>query len=422
MKQLLITGFLLFTVEAGLQAQPDLSGYQRTDGGIYYRVERQGKGAMPKVYDWVKIHLVNRNQDGQVIFSTYSGGGSPVSFQLQAPGFNGDLVEVLPLLHEGDSVTLAIASDSVYRDGVMPDFTRSGEFIFYDLVLVDVETPLEHEQAQQKQKQQMHAKQVAEIEQKLKDEGVSYQQTPEGMFYVVEQEGNGPLPKDGETVKVHYTGWLMNGQKFDSSVDRGQPFSFMLGTGRVIKGWELALRLMKKGEKIMVYLPSDLAYGERGAGEVIPPNAILVFEIELLDITNRDKVIQQDMKTIEAYLKEKGLEAQPSPYGLYYHIDRPGTGPNARPGDLVTVNYTGMLLDGKVFDSSYSRDAPITFTLGRGQVIEGWEKGLLFFNKGAKGTIYLPSPLAYGDSGAGALIPPNAILIFDIEVVDIQNQ
>lgn len=96
--------------------------------------------------------------------------------------------------------------------------------------------------------------------------------------------GNGEACKPGNRVRVHYTGWLTNGKKFDSSVDRNTPFDFQLGCGEVIPGWDQGVESMKIGEKRKLTIPSDLAYGPIGAGGLIPPNATLVFEVELLEI------------------------------------------------------------------------------------------------------------------------------------------
>lgn len=96
--------------------------------------------------------------------------------------------------------------------------------------------------------------------------------------------GTGPTPKTGDIVSVHYTGWLTNGTKFDSSVDRGDPFEFVLGRGQVIKGWDAGVATMQVGDKVRLTIPPEMGYGARGAGGVIPPNATLVFEVELLGI------------------------------------------------------------------------------------------------------------------------------------------
>jgi FKBP-type peptidyl-prolyl cis-trans isomerase FkpA len=108
--------------------------------------------------------------------------------------------------------------------------------------------------------------------------------TPSGLQYEDLAEGNGPAAKAGDSVEVHYTGWLDDGTKFDSSHDRGTPFGFQLGAGRVIRGWDEGVAGMKVGGKRRLVIPSGLAYGARGAGGVIPPNAQLTFEVELLRV------------------------------------------------------------------------------------------------------------------------------------------
>jgi FKBP-type peptidyl-prolyl cis-trans isomerase len=108
--------------------------------------------------------------------------------------------------------------------------------------------------------------------------------TASGLQYWDITVGTGTAASSGKTVKVHYTGWLTNGKKFDSSVDRGTPFSFKLGAGQVIKGWDEGVAGMKVGGKRQLRIPPDLGYGAQGAGGVIPPNSILIFDVELLDV------------------------------------------------------------------------------------------------------------------------------------------
>ena len=120
-----------------------------------------------------------------------------------------------------------------------------------------------------------------------------------------------------------------------------------------------------------------------------------------------------DAQIIDQYLVDKNIEAINTASGLRYVISEAGSGPNAPVGSSAKVRYTGMLLDGTTFDSG-----EYTFNLGQGQVIRGWDEGIGYFNKGAKGTIYIPSALGYGPNGSGGTIPPNSILIFDIELLD----
>ncbi|MFD3001109.1 FKBP-type peptidyl-prolyl cis-trans isomerase [Pontibacter toksunensis] len=107
--------------------------------------------------------------------------------------------------------------------------------------------------------------------------------TNSGLYYQTVEPGTGPKVESGDNVEVHYTGTLLNGTKFDSSVDRGDTFEFMVGAGRVIKGWDEGLKLMKVGEKARLYIPSHLGYGRYPQGN-IPPNSVLIFDIEVIGV------------------------------------------------------------------------------------------------------------------------------------------
>ncbi len=132
---------------------------------------------------------------------------------------------------------------------------------------------------------QAKAKTVDQVidELKKKHPKAKFETTKSGMKYFVIKPGEGEKVGKGKKIKAHYTGTFLDGKKFDSSRDRGQTFDFVVGTGKVIKGWDEALSDMKKGEQRILIIPPALAYGARGAGGVIPPNATLVFDVELVD-------------------------------------------------------------------------------------------------------------------------------------------
>jgi len=209
-------------------------------------------------------------------------------------------------------------------------------------------------------------------------------------------EGEGDLAVEGKEVAVHYTGWLEDGSKFDSSVDYNQPFHFVLGRGKVIPGWDEGVAGMKVGGKRKLIIPPDLAYGAQGAGGgMIPPNATLSFDVELLEVFAEDPEVE-----IEELLE--------------------GEGDVVKHGNKVSMHYTGWLTDGTQFDSSLARDMPFDFTLGRGMVIKGWDKGILGMKVGGKRKLTIPPRLGYGaQSAAGGAIPPDSTLVFEVELLKI---
>ncbi|MCE2787033.1 MAG: FKBP-type peptidyl-prolyl cis-trans isomerase [Bacteroidota bacterium] len=235
--------------------------------------------------------------------------------------------------------------------------------------------------------------------------------TTSGLKYKIVQKGNGPRAENGAMVFVHYVGTLTNGTKFDSSRDRGQPFSFKLGTGGVIKGWDEGIALLKVGDKAILTVPPQLGYGEMNMG-TIPPNSTLIFEVELMDI----KLPTQPWKL-------SNTDTVSTPSGLKYIVvsrNTDATAVQAESGKTVSVHYTGFLLNGKVFDSSYDRGQPIAFPLGQGNVIKGWEEGIKLMKTGDKIRLIIPAELGYGAAGRPPVIPQNATLLFDCELISIQ--
>ena len=232
--------------------------------------------------------------------------------------------------------------------------------------------------------------------------------TDSGLQYVILEEGDGASPKPGDVVSVHYAGSLEDGTEFDNSYKRGEPIQFALGTGQVIPGWDEGIALLKVGDKARLTIPSELAYGENGAGAVIPPNATLIFEVELMGIQEGAPAAPIEYSEDDLTETESGLK--------YYDIEE-GTGATPENGQPVTAHYTGWLEDGTKFDSSLDRGQPFQFVVGVGQVIPGWDEGIGTMKVGGKRLLVIPSDLAYGEAGAGGVIPPNATLIFEVELL-----
>jgi len=248
---------------------------------------------------------------------------------------------------------------------------------------------------------------------KSQDETIT---TTSGLQYVIIKKGDGKKPKKGDEVVVHYTGKLTDGSVFDSSVERGKPFSFKLGAGQVIKGWDEGIALLQVGDKATFTIPPELGYGKRGSPPVIPANATLIFDVELMDVVEMDVV----EKVVPKPFDIAGKETVTTKSGLQYIMVKEGSGVQPESGKQVFVHYTGYLNDGSIFDSSVERGQPLPFTLGTGQVIKGWDEGVALLKVGGKARLIIPYGLAYGEKGYPGLIPPNATLTFDVELVDVK--
>ncbi len=289
---LMLAGCAIFlTVGCNAQAKKKPSGFSKNENGLEFKFITKGKGTVTaQEGNFGEMNVKFKIGDSVLINTMEMNMGKPVSQLIQKPTMKGDLMEGLMMMKAGDSVVFRILMDTLASRAKQPkpEWAKPGDYATWEVKMVSVKTKQEVEaETAGKEKAQADADDKL-IQAHLKEKGIAnVKKTASGLYYVVHAEGAGESPKEGQSVTVNYTGQNLHGEKFDSNVDPAfnhvEPFKFPLGKHQVIKGWDEGVAVMKKGMKATFYLPSTMGYGERGAGPKIPPNAILVFDIELVD-------------------------------------------------------------------------------------------------------------------------------------------
>lgn len=267
-----------------------------------------------------------------------------------------------------------------------------------------------------------------------------FKKTSEGLVYkmIVDSAGD-KHPKVNDIVAMHVNIRIGDSVLLNSrQMNNGEPFKFPLMDGTFKSDWVTGIPLMTAGDSAIFYVPVDTA--KKYAQGQFPPFAkstdTVVYEIKLVSVESAEEMKKQqeeasakqmgeDDKKLQAYFAEKGLKPNKTESGLYYIIDQEGTGALAERGKKVTVNYTGTGLSGKAFDSNvdpqFQHTEPFSFTAGVGEVIPGWDEGIQLLKKGSKARFFIPSPLAYGQRDMGPDMGANAILVFTVEVTNVEE-
>ena len=359
-----------------------------TESGIKVTDYVVGEGPSPEQGDREVVHYTGRLLDGEEFDSSHSR-GKPFEFVLASGSVIKGWDEGVASMKVGGKRTLTIPPELAYgsRDrGKIP----ANSTLVFDIELLDIVKPF------------------IDPDFFIKADTL---QSESGLRVIDHKVGPGSVPVKGDRVVVHYTGKLENGEKFDSSYDRNVPFEFAIGMGQVIRGWEEGISTMRMGGKRTLIIPPELGYGDRAAGK-IPPGSTLIFNIELLSI--KEPIIDPDFSL------PGNEERFDSGLTMITHVAGEGARPSA--GDKVTVHYRLLLSSGDVVDSSYDRGQPFSFVVGVGKVIKGWDEALQQMSKGQKSSLIIPPEIGYGERGAGGVIPPNATLIFEVELLDIDRK
>lgn len=371
---------------AGPGIEPVTGPTTKTDSGLTVIEVKAGTGIAPKEGDIITMNIVGMMSDGTK-FADTEAEGAPITSMLTANDLFPGWYEGMFLIKEGGQARLIIPPELGFGEAGLGGFIPPNETLTMDVTLIAVETP--------------PAPPVVDA--------ADLKTTESGLQYYDIVEGKGEIPLKGQEVVTTYTAWMQDGNVFIASSDQaGQPLTFTLGSEMgVFPGWDEGIATMKPGGKRFLVIPPALALGEQGGGR-IPPNSTILMEVGLLEVKPillPTDVSESDFKTTLSGLK-------------YYDIIV-GDGDEAKTGDTVTVDYTGWLTDNIKFDSSLDAGFPFTFTLGSGQVISGWEEGVVGMRVGGKRQLVIPSDLGYGPSGSG-IIPPGATLVFEVELHEVE--
>lgn len=285
---------LLFAVFFGIKAQVN---YRQTGSGLKFYFAEDKPGITAKRGQLVSLHLVIKSENGQEIKNSYNQ-GKPILFPVKVSAFEGDIYEAVGIMSAGDSTLFKISADSMFVrvfKKEMPSTIRKGSDL--DITIKTFEIWNQEDRIKQIEDKQpkviteeekiRRKKENALIEAYIKKEQLTMNRTDLGVYYAKFREGKGKIAAEkGSYIAINYSGTLLNGKEFESTYtdENGTPVSFSLGNHEVILGWDDVLQGAKSGDYLKVIIPSHLAFGKLSKGEQIPPNATLVFDIEVMSV------------------------------------------------------------------------------------------------------------------------------------------
>ncbi len=268
------------------------NSYKQTESGLTYKIHKSNRGEKPSIDNIAKIDFAYRYPEDSVFYAS-SESQQSAFVRIVPSEYKGDIYEALRMMARGDSASFKFDATnffSITMDAIsVPDFIDPNDSIYVDIVMHDFFNDEQYEEYMQKlREEQMKEQELAAmnetkiLEEYLKEQNIDAEAEESGLIIIVEEQGQGPRPVAGQTVRVHYTGMVLDGTVFDSSIERGEPIEFTLGRGQVIRGWDEGLSKLNVGSTARLIIPSHLAYGDRARSAVIQPFSTLIFDIELI--------------------------------------------------------------------------------------------------------------------------------------------
>ena len=289
-------------VVASCGQKSDLPGYKQTKTGLYYKFVKQNKKGQQVQKGDVLVAEVTMRFNNDTIFSN---AGDPQRIMQVSEGmFDGDLPEGLLMLHTGDIASFAISADTMakfFPNQMPPKYVPgNGDKIYYDIALADIVTADELEQEKNNFTEEMEKRKAEEpvaLEKYIKENNITTTPTSDGLYIIVKKKGNGAKVAVGKEVAINYTGRLLDGTIFDSSVEKDaregniyndrrpyEPLTYVVGQMSLIPGWEEGIKGQPAGTQLRLIIPSSLGYGAQGASNTIPPYSPLVFDLEIVSV------------------------------------------------------------------------------------------------------------------------------------------
>ena len=448
MKQLSFITSILLTVSVMLLTSCEsgkYSGFKQTHSGIYYKIHTPDNPDTVRVREGMIVTVDMKYGTEDSVLYNSSSSPQEVRFPIQPSLYEGDMYEAFQLFVKGDSATFVIKAAPFFQKTVkqptLPPGISEEDDLIFDVRFIDVQSQEDLEATEMARAQMLRDEEPLIVQAYVDEHNISVEPTESGIYYIEKKKGKGKNPKKDDWVSVHFTVWKLNGEKLFSTYDRtDEPMDFEFGGRFENEGFQQALGMMKEGGKAEALIPSVLAFGAQGAGQVVPPYAPLFYEIDLVDVMTidewdrkqsdrkalklADKLKKQaaEKEQIKKYIADnKLIPTEELPSGIVYVEEVKGAGIKPGIGSKVKVHYTGKLLDGSVFDSSVDRGQPFEFVIGRGMVIKGWDKGIALMNVGSKGTLIIPFEQGY-DSRESGSIPAYSTLVFDVELLEIVEE
>ena len=420
-----LSAMVLFT--ACTQKYP---GYKKTQSGLYYKFHhRDASVTQPQLTDFMRVEMKCYLHDS--LYYDWQGTQHEVYTQLQEPIFAGDLQEAYAMMHVGDSASFYVKADSIAALYYEQDPNAVGlapeDYFRYEVKLVDVKTAEEFQASIEKMKEAMKMESRKALEDYVANNNVNVTPESSGVYIIPLEKGKGRCPVKGEKVELDFSATLLNGQPVGSTFDSPEKFSFVLGEGYTIPGWEVIVPKMHLGERVKAIIPFDMAYGEHSVGE-IPAYANLVYDIKLLKITTAAELQAEAEKAMKAlreeseraffeYLKANNI-TDFTASGLFFAKSVVTEGAQPQKGQTARIKFDASYLDGTPLGDSEQLGGQYDLVYGEGKVLKGLEEGVGLMRVGEKARFVLPYTLAYGANPYGN-IPAYSNLVFDVELLDV---